>query len=157
MTAPKSTVPAVRAWLTGQFTTVCAGIVGDPVTRAVQVFTCVQNRDTDDDLVIVGTTSRSQITPLVMMGGFPPGSLSEEAQITCQIVVFGTGPDTPADVADRAWSVQQQLAAVVWADPTLGGHAIRAALGDIEDQSAEDEDDNLVCQLSFTVTYTAQI
>ncbi len=157
MSWPQSTVPAVRDWLASQFTTVCAGIVGDPVTRAVQVFTCVQHRDTDDDLVIVGTTSRSQIAPLVMMGGFLPGSLSEEAQVTCQVVTFGTGPDSPAAVADRAWSVLQQLTAVVWADPTLGGHAIRAAVGDIEDRSAEDEDDNLVCQLSFTVTYTAQI
>ena len=153
---PQSTVPAVRAWLAGQFATVAAGIVGDPITRGVQVFVGAQTVDTDDDLILI-VSGRHELQPLTLRGGFTAGSLHETAEITCQVICFGAGSEQPTVVAGRAWDIYGQLAQVVWSDPTLGGLALQASVSQAGDETSLDNQDAACVELTFTVAYTAQI
>lgn len=120
---PGSSMGAARAYLLTQLT---ATVQPDPDDPSASLLVCLDGPDTDvpEDVVSIGDV-RITYDPLQTVGSGGPGWLTENYTVTVDIQV-ARGTTDSAVTAARALALANAVAAVVRADPSLGGLVDRA-------------------------------
>lgn len=157
MTAPASSVPAVRQWLFQQCSTAVAAFT-DPT---VEVYLSQEDHESSQDLVVIGGAHR-RVSPVRMVGGGGLGWLDETYTVDIEIACFVAGVDAFVDVGGRdsvdtrAYKVLAAIEQQIRADPSAGGAVVVLHPAGSASQHEWDESEmGGHCQITLTVEVTA--
>lgn len=133
---PGSSMAAVRGYL---LTRLAATVQPDPADTGASLLVCLDGPDTDvpEDVVSVGDVAITY-DPFQTVGSGGPGWLTETYTVTVDIQVARGTPDSTVTVA-RALALANTVAAVVRADPSLGGLVDRARPADAHFETGWDD------------------
>jgi hypothetical protein len=123
MPIPGTSSPAVRKYLFDQLT---ATLTPDPNVPTARLLVCYDEPGPDqpDDIVAVGKVHRT-VSVNSMVGGGGAGWLEERYTLEIEIDVY-RGNDDPQYVYQRSCDLADAAIAIVRADPSLGGHVLKA-------------------------------
>lgn len=156
MSSPASTAPQVKAYLVAQIKAspdLPAQLLGQPPLISYGV----PGEYQPACIVAVGTRVIQTAVPSQMVGSGGAGWLRENYHLEVVVSAFAGG-DTPQVVDEAALQLWQVVAAVIRADPSLGGLVIQASPSGFEAISEWTEDHKgRLCQLTGEVEVHAQL
>lgn len=157
MTAPASSVPAVRQWLAQTCTTAVAGFTAP----TVEVYLSQEDHESTEDLIVIGGAHRKG-SPVRLVGGGGLGWMDETYTVDVDIACFVAGPDAFIDTASqdsvdtRAYKVLAAVETAIRTDPSAGGAVlVLHPSGSTSLHEWDDEDRGGHCQITLTVEVTA--
>lgn len=126
MSAPASTVPAVKRYLADQIQDTLNSIPVPAGNPAPIVFYDVPGQYRPNDMVAVGHTYQRVVRPMAMVGSGGTGWLQEEYELEIVTDVFRAGESLQVEAYERAYQLNDVVEQVVRDDPSLGGLVIVA-------------------------------
>jgi hypothetical protein len=137
VTAPASSVPAVRQWL---YTTITAAVASF-TQPGVEVYLSQEDHQSTQDLVVIqGAHRRAEVKRFV--GGGGPFWMDELYTIDVVIACYVAGPDAFPAVDVRAYAVLAAIETAVRADPSAGGNVVQINPEGSASEHEWDEDGN---------------
>lgn len=151
MTAPASSVVAVRAWLYSTITDAVASLTAP----TVEVYLSQEDHESAQDIVVIqGAHRRVEVKRLV--GGGGQFWVDETYTIDVEIACYVGGADAFPAVDQRAYQVLALIETAVRADPSAGGNVVQ--INPEGSVSLHEWDEDALgghCNITLTLTATA--
>jgi hypothetical protein len=151
MTAPASSIPAVRAWLQ---TTITAALTTF-TAPTVEVYLSQEDHQSTQDIVVIGGAHR-KVETRRFVGGGGQFWVNEMYTIDVDIACFVAGPNAFPAVDTRAYQVLAAVETAVRADPSAGGAVVQLnPEGSVSLHEWDEESYGAHCNITLTLSATA--